>query len=257
MNNMRVSRNKGFSLVELMIALVAGLIVSGSVVVFTMSSMKSNSDYVLSTRLTQELRNTLDLATRDLRRAGYDDNALKFLGNANTSPFAPLHITNTVEADGSNSACVLYAYDRSEVSGGVGMGTLEVDNGEARGLRRKMATVNGRTIGVLEYAISGGGVKPACDDGALNYANVPVACVGTWCALSDSRNLDISEFSIVDNGTSLGAAGTGQMRIRSLDVAIAGRLAGNNEFLRRVQTRVRVQADCILATFSNCNNVAP
>jgi prepilin-type N-terminal cleavage/methylation domain-containing protein len=254
---MRHSKQKGFSIVELLIALVAGLIFSGSVVIFTMASMKSNGDYVQSTRLTQELRNTLDLAARDLRRAGYDDDALKYIGNANFSPFAPLRIETVTEADGSSSACVLYAYDRSSIAGSL-PGVLEVDNGEARGIRRKMATVNGRTIGVLEYGVSGGGVKPACGDAGLNYAVFPVACSGTWCPLSDSRNLDISNFTVVDSGpATLGAVGTGQMRIRSLDVTVTGRLAGKTDFLRTVRTRVRISADCLLSNFANCNNVAP
>ena len=59
------------ALVELMVALVAGLIVSAAVTRFFISSMKSNGEYVQSTRLTQELRNILDLMSRDVRRAGY------------------------------------------------------------------------------------------------------------------------------------------------------------------------------------------
>ena len=62
----------------------------------------------------------------------------------------------------------------------------------------------------------------------------------------------------LDNGPApLGIAGSGQMRIRSLDVTITGRLAGKNDFLRTVTTRVRFAADCALNTFSNCNNIAP
>ncbi len=44
-----------------MVAMVAGMIVSAAVLMFFFSSMKSNGEYVQSTRLTQELRNTLDL----------------------------------------------------------------------------------------------------------------------------------------------------------------------------------------------------
>jgi prepilin-type N-terminal cleavage/methylation domain-containing protein len=252
---MRPIRQNGFSLIELMVAITAGIIVVGSVVVFAMASMKSNGDYVLSTRLTQELRNSLDLATRDLRRAGYDDDSLKFLGNANTSPFARLRVEDITEADATHSDCVLYAYDRTAAGGTKGV--LDVDNGEVRGIRRKLATVNGKTIGVLEYAVSESGVKPACADTALDYSSVPVACVGTWCPLSDSRNLDIADFDITQDTRDLGTVGTGQMRIRNLLISMTGRLSGNSDFVRRVETRVKIQADCSLATFSNCNNLAP
>ncbi|MGH8030412.1 MAG: PilW family protein, partial [Arenimonas sp.] len=104
----RARRQAGFSLIEMMVALVAGMIVVAAVIAFMMSSFSSNADYVRSTRLTQELRNTLDLATRDLQRAGYDDNALLYLGNANTSPFAPILVSGS---------CVVYAYDRTHPNG--------------------------------------------------------------------------------------------------------------------------------------------
>lgn len=252
---MRPNQQKGFSLVELMIAIAAGVIVVGATVIFAMASMKSNGDYVLSTRLTQELRNSLDLATRDLRRAGYDDDSLKFLGNSNTSPFARLRVEEATEADGTHSDCVLYAYDRTAAGGTKGV--LDVNNGEARGIRRKQATINGKTVGVLEYGVSGSGVKPACGDAALDYSSLPVACVGSWCPLSDSANLDIADFDVTQTTQDLGTAGSGQMRIRALDISMTGRLAGKTDYVRRVQTRVKIQADCSLATFSNCNNVAP
>jgi prepilin-type N-terminal cleavage/methylation domain-containing protein len=84
MNNKNASA--GFSLIELMVALVAGLIVSSAVVAFMMSSFKSNAEYVQSTRLTQELRNSLDLVTRDVRRAGYNEKAMASLGTGTASP---------------------------------------------------------------------------------------------------------------------------------------------------------------------------
>ena len=108
----------GFSLVEMMVALAAGLIVSGAVIAFLLSSMKSNGEYVQSTRLTQELRNTLDLVTRDLSRAGYNDNALLFVSLPNISKFAPMFIKdNTPFVASGDSAtygnadtrgCVIY-----------------------------------------------------------------------------------------------------------------------------------------------------
>ena len=92
MNSSRHQVN-GFTLVEMMVALVAGMIVSTALVAFMLSSMKSNGEYVQSTRLTQELRNTLDLLTRDLLRAGYDDDGMNYVGKTNVSPFTPVCIT--------------------------------------------------------------------------------------------------------------------------------------------------------------------
>ena len=64
-------QSQGFSLVELMISLAIGLIVVSAVLAFTLSSLTANSEYVQSTRLSQELRNTMDFVSRELRRAGF------------------------------------------------------------------------------------------------------------------------------------------------------------------------------------------
>ena len=45
---------RGFSLIELMVALVVGLIVSGALLAFTISSVRANAEYVSAARLTQE-----------------------------------------------------------------------------------------------------------------------------------------------------------------------------------------------------------
>jgi prepilin-type N-terminal cleavage/methylation domain-containing protein len=153
------SRQAGFSLIELMVALVAGLIVSAALVAFTMSSFRSNGEYVLSTRLTQELRNSLDLVMRDLRRAGYDEGALGRMAQGTMSPFAPIFIDVPGE-------CVIYAYDRdSDInSAEFTDGAIDLNNGEVRALRRVEVDYNGSEVGVLEYAVSGDDSRPECDD---------------------------------------------------------------------------------------------
>ena len=249
---------RGFTLTELMVALAAGLIVLSAVVAFMMSTFKSNADYVQSTRLTQELRNTLDLITRDVRRAGYDDNALNFLGNAHTSPFAPILVDNSNPSP-TNGSCVLYAYDRTYPNGSataVGTaGGIDLGNSEVRGMRRVEATVNNRLVGIIEYAESSGTTRPTCADAIADYSQFPPACTGTWCALSDPNKLDIEGFAVVSNiatqvspAKKINSAYTDTLGIRALVITLRGRLAGNTEYIRDVRTRVKVRADCMRPT---------
>jgi prepilin-type N-terminal cleavage/methylation domain-containing protein len=261
------TRLQGFSLVELMIAMVAGLIVSGAVVTFTLSSMKSNSDYVLSTRLTQELRNSMDLITRDLRRAGYDQDALKYLASGNSSPFTRVQLCNdsntcsTPTTPAAPITCAIYAYDRANGTSG----TMDLSNGEVRGVRLVQRTVNGRSVGVIEYAVSSGTTKPACDGGSPDYTTYPSTCNSTslWCALSDPAKLDFVAYSdgtttaavpafIVDNGTTVGTS-PNQVLMRDLTVTLTGRLAGTTDFTRQMSSDVRIRSDCYNATISNCD----
>jgi Tfp pilus assembly protein PilW len=263
----RARRQAGFSLIEMMVALVAGMIVVAAVVAFMMSSFSSNAEYVRSTRLTQELRNTLDLAMRDLQRAGYDDNALLYLGNPNSSPFSPICIESsaalgTCITDTTPGDCIIYAYDRTYPNGQATAsgtaGTLNVSNGEVRGLRFKTVTnVNNQSVGVIEYAVSSGTTRPTCNGAAATYTTTPATCNATsmWCPLSDPATIDIDALSLVRNVESLVSSGS-TMGMRRIDVTMTGRIAGDTEFSRTVRSTVKVRTDCIRVTggYNACSN---
>ena len=84
------TRAQGFSLIELMVALVVGLIVIGAVIALVMSIIRSNNQTILATRLTQEMRATMAVIAADIRRArGVDDPFQMTAPGAN--PFALVH----------------------------------------------------------------------------------------------------------------------------------------------------------------------
>ena len=251
--NSRSPGARGFSLAELMIALAAGLIVSTAVVAFLMSSFKSNGEYVISTRLTQELRNTLDLVARDLRRAGYDQDSLSSMGTGRASRFARLRLCDTAGTCVSDTirptaaeTCVIYAYDRK---GGTD-GTIDVGNGEIRGVRVKsVTTVNGSGVGVLEYAISSGTTTPVCNAAGPDYSAFPTVCnaTTTWCPLTDPTKLDITTFTLTDVG-----AATGGVLLRNINVVLKGKPAGTTEYIRGVKSSVRIRSDCYATSLVDC-----
>lgn len=252
----------GFSLIELMIALVAGLIVSGAVLAFTVSSLRVNSEYVRSTRLTTELRNSLSFISEDLRRAGYDENSMNYVsrpaGFTGFSPFSAMQIVNP----GASNGCVVYAYDRLPAN----PGTLDLDNGEVRAIRRVQRTVNGQPVGVIEFAESFGTTKPACDGAQPDYTSYPPACNTSsgWCALSDPRTVDITSLSFNRPSagffTQTGTGGNPGLQLREVAVDIQGQLIGQeSDTIRRgVNAVVRVRADCVRADpGTKCTAVPP
>jgi prepilin-type N-terminal cleavage/methylation domain-containing protein len=276
-NQAPAQRQPGFTLVEMMVALAAGLIVSAAVVAFLLSSMRSNGEYVQSTRLTQELRNTLDLVTRDLSRAGYSDSALVFAGLSSTSEFAPVFIkddspavtagTPSTYANADDRGCVIYAYDRtfpvgyatkagcSTVNGCGTSGQIDVNNGEIRGLRR--VCVDGdcnssSDVGVIEFLESKSGLStPSCaQNTGADYSTYPPTCnaASGWCPLSDPKVVNIKRFAIINTSTDL----SNSMRIRDLTVFLEGSLVNTPDYTRTVTTKVRVRADCINPTLSGC-----
>jgi prepilin-type N-terminal cleavage/methylation domain-containing protein len=245
----RSSRSaRGFSLIELMVALALGLIVSIAIVAFTMSSFRSNGQFVLSARLTQELRNTMDLMTRDLRRAGYNERAMSAMGGNSASPFAPMSLLTSHTEGGGEADCIIYAYDRKDGNPGL----LDVSNGEVRGLRRKSVKINGVDVGVVEYAESSGSNKPKCDGATADYTKFPPACntTSTWCSLSDPSILNITGLTMTDSGSTVGTS----LALREIGINLDGQLRNDTSYTRSVRTSVRVRSDCYDPTaVANCS----
>ncbi|NCB57815.1 MAG: prepilin-type N-terminal cleavage/methylation domain-containing protein [Gammaproteobacteria bacterium] len=125
---LRQPRQSGFSLVELMVAMVVGLFVAAIVATMYVGIIRANSTTVQLARLNQDLQASLDVMARDIQRAGYVSGAEAILerdgdGNPVSSALATT-VTNTMFSaiilDGSNSPkdlnadghhCILIRYD--------------------------------------------------------------------------------------------------------------------------------------------------
>ncbi|MGO4550677.1 type II secretion system protein J [Lysobacter sp. 2RAF19] len=98
-----ISRRRagGFTLIELMVALVLSLVVMAAVTTLVVAVIRSNRETLQSTRLNQELRATLNLVANDLRRARSVGDPIGLAQGANT-------FRNILTP---GSACAIYAYD--------------------------------------------------------------------------------------------------------------------------------------------------
>jgi prepilin-type N-terminal cleavage/methylation domain-containing protein len=239
--------HQGFSLVEMMVALIAGLLVIGAAVVFMYSSMKSNKDFVGTTRLTQELRNNMDFINREMRRAGYDEDSMTYVAlpaaSTDRSPFAPITVVNPNSADG----CVIYAYDRAGPDRGVGV--LETARGERLALRRVLRNVDGVDVGVLEFDDSSvSNTKPDCSANGPDYSTYPPTCNTNtgWCSLSDPKRVNITSFNIVLAQPNQDPTGSGfGTTVRDLTFSVAGTLAQDSTLSQTITSSVRVRAECL------------
>ena len=236
----------------MMVALVVGMIVTTALVAFMLASLKSNSDFAKATRLTQELRFAMGFVSSELRRAGYDEDALGYAmqgasGTA-TSDFAPMLFLRDQNGDGVNDdACIIYAYDRSPGDAG----QVNLSNGEIRGIRLVRVTVDGiGNVGVLEMAESSAGVTPACADAAADYGSYPPACTGSWCSVTDPKVLSVSAFTL-GLGSVINVPGTATaapMQVRDVNVVLTGNPIGDAVATRSIDSSIRVRADCMKAT---------
>jgi len=249
--NRSFGRASGFSLVELMVAMVAGLLVTGAVLAFAVSSMKSNADFLVSTRLTQDLRSTMDVVTRELRRAGYDEDSLGYLSSGLESNFSKMLLADESVSGSGLFQCVIFAYDRA--GGSVVGGSPEPGNGEIRGFRFAERKVDGTDMGVVEYAVSSDGVTPACNGASPDYGDYPSSCnTGSgWCALSDPTRVDIVDFTITDRRVGVPASAP-VVQLRELGLTLTGGLRGSSDYTRTFEATVRVRSDCVDSNLPDC-----
>ena len=113
------SRNAGFSLIEMMIAVALGVVVILGLMQVFASNVRTSTNTVMNTKMTQELRAVMDIMTREIRRSGYWANASTAVAG-NVNPHGVEQVTAT---------CILYRYDN------------DANVNEQRGFR-----LNGNTI---------------------------------------------------------------------------------------------------------------
>lgn len=96
------SRVGGFSLVELMVGMVLGLIVVSAVTTLVLSIIRSNNETIQATRLTQELRATAAVIATDVKRARGVDDPFATATQVGGNPFRAI--------DSDTAGCLRYSY---------------------------------------------------------------------------------------------------------------------------------------------------
>lgn len=163
MRTIHLGKVRGFSLIEMMVAIVAGLIVIGAVLAFAVSMIRSYNENIRSTRLTQDLRTAMGLTVREARRSGYDRTSVQRVLTDN------LPVPNLAAlAVSSSGDCFAYQYDR----------------GNATATRQNRAIRWNATAGTLQ----------------MKTADSAVTCADTsgWEDVSDSGVVNITGFKVVE-----------------------------------------------------------
>lgn len=91
-------KQKGMTLIELMIALILALIVTATILTIFVSNVKSSAENIQMIQLNQELRAAMNFMSDELKRHGYSSN----------STSAAMNTLNTATA-----GCVIYGYTAS------------------------------------------------------------------------------------------------------------------------------------------------
>jgi type II secretory pathway component PulJ len=226
LNLKRTSRREaGATLIELMIGLSLSLVVVTAMVGLMSNSLGSATRIIQMSQLSDELRNTMSMATRDLRRANYNANAFSCYSNSDcgTDAFADVKMGAVIIEDNN---CMIFDIDRDQ-------------NGDAESYRAggfRLSQDGG--VGFVEMWVGDADATPACDD----------AVGGNWLAMTDSDFVDITLFNI-DDSASITAdvteegGSTLNQTTRQILLQIAGTLILDNGITRSMEDTIKVRND--------------
>jgi prepilin peptidase dependent protein B len=183
---MQLGRQLGFSLLELLISLTLGFIISAAAIGLFINTANSDFHQLKTMRLNQELRGIMLLMVREIRRAAYlDPTGISLLiGSGVWNPF--IYDTNNNKRlfsleriDNSPTYnCILFTSDQNA------NGRLDVD--EYFGYQRRY---DSRT---KNYTVKiGAKTATSCNS-------------GNWESISDENTINISELSFTPNPQRIG-----------------------------------------------------
>jgi prepilin peptidase dependent protein B len=197
---------QGISLLEILIAMVIGLIILSAALGMLVSMIKADSENVKTIQLNQELRGAMSLITRDIRRAGANRNAA---ANATaTPPSNPFSVSGSTRLtiasnqQGDANSCIIYSYDSDETSELYGFRLDSTDK-----------TVETRASGA------------ACD-------------ASGWNDLTDNNLVNITGLSFLD--TTVVQTG---INIRAITITLSGFLVRDNTVIRTITETVKLRND--------------
>ena len=203
-------------MVELMIAMVIMLIVTLTTVKIAASVSRTNTESVHMIQLSQEMRSAIQLISRDIRRAGYNDDSLaNFLSTTAISSGITMG-----DIDANNVAtCLQVQYD-------------DID-GNAKNVVYRLRVVS--SVGRISAHF---GAAVTCDTSISDTA---------WVDISDPILTDISglEFvldnSLTDIAENVSTGNTIQIGIEQISITINATLKANETVNRSITNEVQIR----------------
>ncbi|MEP4891438.1 MAG: prepilin-type N-terminal cleavage/methylation domain-containing protein [Aliiglaciecola sp.] len=138
-----LSKQLGFSLIELLIAMTIGLAAVSSLAAFVGNSAATNSKFLMLMRLQEELNTVANLISTDLQRAGFNADISAAIKSPDIYLSQYHHpIVIAMHPKEPDSSCILYAYDKDK------SGVINIEgNNENYGFRLRNNAVEMRQDG--------------------------------------------------------------------------------------------------------------
>jgi len=216
----RLKNQLGIGLIEMMIAMALSLMAVGIMVVLMASTLGTGTATIQMSRLSQQLRASMQLMSRDLRRANFHSGFLSCFANVDCRN--DLGITTFVDTIHINAAgnCFWYWLDRN--------GDADMSNDAVGGFR--YSTIG--DVGVLQMRTTGNAAAN-CDDG------------DGWELITDPNTVDIASFNIsnAESYTETLSATGGVQVVEKIRLTINGQMTNDPGVQREIQDLVLVRND--------------
>lgn len=219
--NLQQLRNqRGFGLIEMLISMALSLLAVSVMVILMASTLGTGTATIQMSRLSQELRASMQLMSRDLRRANFHSSFYNCYANVDCrTDLGIASYVNTIHINDAEN-CFWYWLDRD--------GDGDLSNDAVGGFR--YSTIGG--IGVIQMRTSGNSAANCDDDDG-------------WELITDPNTVEITSFVVSDSDSyteTLSASGDVQV-VEKIRLNINGRMASNPSVQREIQDLVLIRND--------------
>jgi prepilin peptidase dependent protein B len=231
-------RERGLTLVELMVSIAVGMfLVAGAVSVFV-THLSNSRKMLLEARVEQDLRAAADLISRDVRRAGYWQNAIRGTVATGSSSTTTANDYAVMTWDTSTSQ-VTYRYSRDVTENNT------TDTNEQFGFKLnstdhtlEMQTANGTWQKITDPdSIS---IDSFTIDPTSSPVDVSVACARTCCDSAMVTAGTCTTVNITPNTSTCP-----KITLRQIDFTIVAHATTDSKVARSLKTRTRVRNDAL------------
>ncbi|HEY5716383.1 MAG TPA: prepilin-type N-terminal cleavage/methylation domain-containing protein [Psychromonas sp.] len=196
-----LTNKKGFSLVELMLALLLGAVLLAMVIGLYVTGVSSGAKSLKYSRLRTDLQSIMAIMETDIRRAGYGGSDF-LVGSGG------IKTVDSLNSD--TSRCIVYSYNHNSAA------TITDTN--------RMGFRFAADENEVQF---GSGVDPLA---ANCYAK------GSWTALSDKGFLKITDLVFAESVVSSATA-----TLRSIEIGLSGELVSDGQYKHSISTTVQVR----------------
>jgi type IV pilus assembly protein PilW len=226
-----MKKQTGFTLIEMMISLLLGLIVLGATIKIYIGTVGNTSNILKSARLNHDLESVMVLMLNDIKRSGYWGRA-NTAADSRTNPFTAT-TTNIQIRD--EATCILYSYDQDDD------GTVDAD--EYYGFKLDDDTIKMRMTGTTTASCDDGAWQDFIDSNQLTITNLQFSFVPVAGVLSaTSRCLNVTT-NVVTNAASCAGAAAGDTLAekRLVNIQISGQVTSDDDVTKNLNGSVEVR----------------